>query len=81
MKELADWQKRVVDEKRELDLKVDRLSRFINDPEGDYCNMGDVDKGLLAVQLFAMLNYSGVLEKRIALWGEAGAVSEGNDQP
>ena len=58
-------EQRVVDEKNELDAKIESLSKFIA-TSGIYAALPRADRDLLDVQKFAMLNYSAVLAVRIS---------------
>jgi len=59
-------QQRVIDEKKELDEKREKLIEFMH---GDvYATLDAIDQGLLMVQLVAMNNYSEVLGRRIDLF-------------
>jgi len=59
-------QQRVIDEKKELDEKREKLIEFMH---GDiYAALDAIDQGLLMVQLVAMNNYSEVLGRRIDLF-------------
>lgn len=61
------YQDRVIAEKRDLDAKFDKLSAFI---PGHACSLlGEIDRDLLVRQLKLMLEYSIVLEQRIARFG------------
>ena len=63
---MEDYQRRVVDEKNELDEKLKALRDFMH---GDiYASLDAIDQGLLMVQLVAMDNYSDVLARRIELF-------------
>ena len=62
---MNDWQERVVEEKVELNNKIKRLDEFLvdkNDEEQVF--------RLLRLQLHCMLEYSGILVMRIALFSE-----------
>jgi len=59
-------QQRVIEEKKELDEKRQKLADFMH---GDiYAGLSAVDQGLLMVQLVAMENYSDALGRRIGLF-------------
>ena len=60
-------QKRVIDEKSALDLKIEGLSNFIGTPI--YHTLGHEDQFLLRRQLVAMSEYSAILRERIDLFG------------
>ena len=57
---MEDWQSRLVEERRELGEKVERLIKFLN--ENKECE----DFGLLAEQLHYMTGYYEVLTKRVS---------------
>ena len=60
---MESHQKRVVEEKKELDEKRAKLTDFMH---GDiYAALSAVDQGLLMVQLVAMHTYSDALGRRI----------------
>ncbi len=62
------WQQRVVDEKKELDVKIGALNEFLND---DYFNkLNDLQKQLLEDQFEAMATYSNVLNLRIVTFSD-----------
>lgn len=60
-------QKRVIDEKRELDTKIEALTAFIGTPI--YHGLSHQDQFLLRRQLVAMNEYSAILRERIDLFG------------
>ena len=60
-------QKRVIDEKHELDTKIEALSAFIGTPT--YHSITHQDQYLLRRQLVAMTEYSSILKERIDLFG------------
>lgn len=61
-------EERVVEEKKELDAKIDALKIFMH---GDiFASLVPIGAGLLMVQLVAMENYSTALERRIELFEE-----------
>lgn len=63
---MADFQDRVIEEKRELDAKHSRLAVFIG---GDiYPTLDEAERDLLVEQLDLMKQYSDVLGQRIARW-------------
>ncbi len=62
--ELADWQQRVVNEKRELDEKKAALLAFFDKPA--YAALPTEDRILLIAQHTHMKAYSDVLGTRIA---------------
>ena len=70
---MTDWQQRVIDEKRELDAKIEKLRRFIfhgkiNTVEvwsEAFEALDHLDRCLLQDQLNYMTKYSKVLTERI----------------
>jgi crAss001_48 related protein len=64
---LQDFEQRVIDEKTELDEKLDRLELFI-DHSSDFTNLTEQNKQLLIAQKNAMLTYSNILGLRISLF-------------
>lgn len=66
---MEEYQKRVVDEKKELDEKIVRLQKFTRDrAEND--KLPAIVEGQLLTQVMIMLAYSAVLACRIALFEE-----------
>ena len=61
---LLPWQERLVAEKVELDVKIQKLKEFLDSPK--YKELASQDKLLLAEQHHYMLSYTLVLEARIA---------------
>jgi hypothetical protein len=62
---MEPWQERVVEEKRELDGRIERLSAFLEGP-AESGNLRDaVDASLLVSQLEVMRDYSRLLGMRI----------------
>ena len=60
------YQQRVVEEKDELDGRIERLYRFISPPTETYENLPEDEKIRLQDQLLYMRRYSRVLWDRIA---------------
>lgn len=61
---MEPYQQRVVDEKRELDNKIDKLNQFAqNSPIFGKMNLKDQE--LLLEQLDIMFDYTEILSKRI----------------
>lgn len=60
---MKDFQLRVVEEKRQLDLRISKLTAFLGSPEHN--NLCKEEQELLCVQLGAMASYSVVLRTRI----------------
>ena len=71
---LQDWQQRVVEEKKELDEKIEKLKKFLKGiregtlPVAVTDSIGDYDRDLLIDQLSAMKDYSECLRYRIDLF-------------
>lgn len=62
---MEDYQKRIVDEKKELDHRINRLSAFLN---GDaFSRLSAGEQRLLHLQCKAMEEYSSILNDRIAI--------------
>ena len=59
-------QERVVSERNALDRKIAKLCKFLESAEFE--NLGQAERLLLAQQQYAMLKYSEILLKRIALF-------------
>lgn len=60
---MKDWQKRVFEEKKELDSRLERLQSFLR---GDiFACLIDDDQSLLERQAIIMAEYSSILRKRI----------------
>ncbi len=60
---MQDFQQRVVDEKKELDEKTEKLAAFI---KGDlFTTLGEHEQGRLGKQYGLMVAYSAVLGERI----------------
>ena len=64
--EFTDFQKRVIEEKNELDIKIEKLSGFIKGETFKTLNI--IDSTLLELQYLSMVQYSQILTKRIALF-------------
>lgn len=64
MKELQPHQQRVMDESVELQDKITRLEKFVNENPA-YQGMPDDDRILLSAQLAAMTAYQRILQARI----------------
>lgn len=62
------YQERVVNEKRELDEKMEKLDNFIKAPGFD--GLPTMDSGLLKLQLGTMKIYSDILDVRIERFKE-----------
>ena len=64
---MEPYQTRVVEEKAELDAKMDKLTSFIDTQFFGKCSQAEQE--LLVEQLHHMGNYTAVLAKRIRLFG------------
>lgn len=63
---LPEFQKRVIEEKKELDEKIMKLESFI---KGDlFKKLNVLDSSLLELQYLAMVQYSQILSKRIGIF-------------
>lgn len=58
----ADWQQRVIEERNELEAKVNRLTIFLKGPS----ELATEDRALLVAQSIAMGTYLSILGQRIA---------------
>lgn len=65
MKDLQPHQQRVVDEKTELDDKINKLSSFISE-NPIYGKLPEIDQELLSKQYSVMQEYSDLLAHRVA---------------
>lgn len=63
---MEDYQQRVLDEKTELDAKIQKLEVFLSTPIFD--NMPRTARELLIIQYAYMGNYSTILSQRIVLF-------------
>jgi hypothetical protein len=61
---MEDWQKRVVDEKAALDVKISALNKYIEGNQ-DFRPEEYFDHELLNEQFYLMAEYSNVLNMRI----------------
>ena len=61
---MQEYQHRVIEEKAALDEKIFRLEGALT--SGRLDSVPDDEKGLLARQLLAMEEYSGILDERMA---------------
>lgn len=66
MKELAPHQQRVVQEKQELDEKLNKLSAFISSPNFTKIVNDEDEVARLVCQEEVMKDYSEILSERIA---------------
>jgi len=65
---MEDFQKRVVEEKAELDSKLHKLRTFIASDK--FRQLTNPDHAwLLVMQMRAMENYTMILDRRLTLWG------------
>lgn len=62
----APHQQRVVDEKAELDTKIEKLTAFIQPSNAIFQGLPNAEAGRLVYQLSIMDEYSRVLAERIA---------------
>ena len=60
-------QQRVIEEKRELDEKLSKLTAFLNSAASTQLSVAEVR--LMSEQLGHMMGYSAALLKRLVLWG------------
>lgn len=60
---MAPYQKRVIDEKNELDVKIINLSKFVHGPLFEV--LSDCERDRLQRQLGVMMLYSDILNERI----------------
>lgn len=65
---LAPHQQRVVEEKRELDERIHKLTVFLASAASAQVSL--VEANLMHEQLKHMLQYSKTLQQRIRLWGQ-----------
>ena len=63
---MEEYQKRVMNEKEELDVKVASLTKFIKGPT--FLSVSGDEQHLLVIQGDLMVRYSEILGKRIAAW-------------
>lgn len=66
MNQYAPHQQRVVDEKRELDEKLQKLTTFINSEKFAEIVKDEDERGRLVCQEDVMKDYSAILAERIA---------------
>ena len=73
---MKDWQKRVLVEKEELDVRIYKLVKFLEIEDDKWCNKdkniadmaGDIDTDAHYKQKKAMLRYSAALNERIIMF-------------
>jgi hypothetical protein len=61
---LKDYQNRVYEEKKELDIKIEKLAKFVSGST-PYNELEESEKFRLTLQLDTMLIYSKILSERI----------------
>lgn len=61
---MKDYQKRVIEERDQLQERVGRLYEFME--EDEFCNLPDAEKDSLNQQLPSMCDYLRILNERIA---------------
>lgn len=66
---MEPYQERVIEEKRELDDKIEKLKTFMNDEVFD--ELPQKEKENMSIQLSAMFTYSSALKSRIEAFEEA----------
>lgn len=71
MTQLAPHQQRVVDEKRELDDKLQKLTAFISSEKFSTIVQDEAERGRLVCQEETMKDYSAILAERIEAFGAA----------
>lgn len=64
--ELQPHQQRVLDEKKELDERIEKLSAFVNSENISKASVNE--QGLLQEQLVVMRELQEILQERINLW-------------
>lgn len=69
--ELKPFQQRVVDEKKELDVKIDNLKKFIAESP-TFKTLPVEEQARMQSQYYAMTRYSDVLGERIAAFDSGG---------
>ena len=60
---MQEWQQRVVDEKKNLDVRLDALDEFIN--TGKSAELDPMERFRLSSQRYHMAAYSEVLRQRV----------------
>lgn len=60
---MQTWQTRLVEEKRQLDERIQKLDAFLQGPY--FKSVSEIDRYLLAGQFDAMQSYSRILGQRI----------------
>lgn len=67
---MQDHQKRVVEEKEQLDIKREKLRQFIMDQKGEFNDLNGEERGLLISQQQMMNQYADILGRRIEAFKE-----------
>jgi hypothetical protein len=62
------WQERVIQEKKELDEKIDKLTNFLDVDMEEPFKAGELERTRLEIQLNLMNAYSLILGARINSW-------------
>ena len=70
---MEQWQERVIQEKKELDEKIDKLKKFLDEKVEKGFNVEETEKLRLEVQLTIMESYSNILHARILSWSQTSA--------
>ena len=68
---MEQWQERVIQEKKELDEKIDKLKKFLDEESIDA--LDQTERLRLEVQLTIMESYSNILKARITSWSQTSA--------
>ena len=68
---MEQWQERVIQEKKELDEKIDKLKKFLDEESIDA--LDQTERLRLEVQLTIMESYSNILHARILSWSQTSA--------
>jgi hypothetical protein len=66
MNHLEEFQQRVLNEKQELDGRIERLGKFLSSSKVDVVE--DIERYDLQEQYYIMRDYSAVLARRIKRW-------------
>ena len=70
---MEQWQERVIQEKKELDEKIDKLKKFLGEKVEKVFNVDETERLRLEVQLTIMESYSNILKARITSWSQTSA--------
>lgn len=65
MKEMNDYKERLKNEKIELDLKIEKLQKFIENKDSLFTSLVAPEQADLLRQIDVMREYSSILQKRI----------------